>query len=614
MNWFSRLLGELQRRQVFRVAVVYMFVAWLMMQVAEATFDPLRLPDWANTLVIVLAILGFPVAIIFAWAFELTPAGVERDSDGTFRDSESDASLTTVDTNPTAHVIGQISRNRLLDEIRSCAGVEEPSLRLARFDKLAESFVDEEGQLASRHWSHAADGDGMTSPISPRMSEASVAVLPFMDSSPKQDYGYFCDGIAEEIINALCTVDDLHVASRTSSFQFRNRVMDVREIGKQLSVKSVLEGSFRKAGDQIRITAQLIDSETGYHLWSREFDCRIEEVFDVQEEIARNITTALKRSLALELNSIRRRASTRDIAAYDSYLQGRRYLQRFDRENLELALDVFQRATEFDPDYALAYVGLADTYSSLYMGFEASEKNRALALEASSRALALAPNLAESYSSLGLALSLNEDFAAAEAIFEVAIEKNPRIYDPYYFYGRVCFQQGNKAKAAELFERANQVRPSDYQTPLLLSQIYKDLGQEDKAMESARRGVVAAERTLRLGPQEVRALYLGCGALLMLGESVRAQEWADQALALNPEDGPTLYNLACYYANLGFTDKALDYLEKANISEWGMVGRQWLIHDSDLAVLRDDPRFEAIMNVADRPLEGVAVLEDGCPD
>lgn len=589
----SRFLGELQRRKVFRVGVVYVVIAWLLLQISEATFEPLHLPEWANTLVIVLVVLGFPVAIVCAWAFELTPTGVARDSIDTNSNAESD-SLAAADAPTEAQAAQRAAEGSALREIPRSAAVTDPAERLAYFDRVAASVADA-GNRRRRAGDPAAD-KGAYPPSPVPGTEASVAVLPFMDSSATQNYEYFCDGIAEEIINVLCSTDDFRVASRTSSFQFKNRPMDVREIGERLGVKAILEGSMRKLGERVRITAQLIDAETGYHLWSQEFDHGIEDVLEVQEEIAKSVTQTLRRSFALDHVSIRRQASTRDVTAYKYYLRGRKFRQRLNRENLRFASEVFERATEFDPDYALAYVGLADTYSSLYLAFEASDENRDRAREASRKALVLAPNLAEAHSSLGLALSLWGDYAAAESAFESAIERNPQLYDSYYFYGRVCVQRGEIARAAELFEKANRVRPNDYQTPLLLSQMYLDLRQEHKVIESARRGVAAAEQFLELNPGEARALYLGCGALLTLGETDKAQEWADRALALHPEDGPTLYNVACYFANKGLLEKALGCLEKAKLPDWGMVSRDWLLRDSDLATLRDHPRFEAILH------------------
>lgn len=605
----SPLLGELQRRKVFRVGVVYVLIAWLVMQVAESTFEPLQLPDWANTLVIVIAVLGFPVAMVCAWAFELTPTGVARDSVDTNPNAEPDTLAAADPPSKTQPVGGQATKSSTTHEIARCAAAIDPAERLVCFDKLAASAIDD-GNRRSRASDRGAE-KGRLSPIPVPVSEASVAVLPFMDSSPAQDYEYFCDGIAEEIINALCSTNDMRVASRTSSFQFKHGSVDIREIGERLGVGAILEGSVRKVGDRVRITAQLIDAETGYHLWSQVFDHGFEDVFEVQEEIAESVTLTLRRSFALDHVSIRRQASTRDVTAYEYYLRGRKFLQRLNRENLQFASDVLERATEFDPDYALAYVGLADTYSWLYLAFEATDANRNRALEAARKALALAPDLAESHCSLGLALSLRGDYAAAESAFESAIERNPQLYDSYYFYGRVCLRHGDIAKAAELFEKANDVRPNDYQTPLLLSQIYLDLRQESKAIESARRGVAAAERCLELKPGEARALYLGCGALVTLGEADKARKWAGRALVLHPEDGPTLYNIACYFANEGLLEKALDCLEKAKLPDWGMASCDWLLRDSDLEPLRGHPRFEAILHeVSDTPGLRMSVLEN----
>ena len=428
---------------------------------------------------------------------------------------------------------------------------------------------------------------------SPIEGTPSIAVLPPADISPGRDQDYFCEGMAEEIINALAKIRGLHVASRTSAFQFKGTALDSREIGRRLGVSTLLEGSVRKAGDRLRITAQLIDVTNGYHLWSEQYDREMKDIFAIQEEIARKIVQALQVKLSPGEQSALGRAPTQDVQAYDLYLRGRKYFYRFGRKGIEFALQMFQKAIEVDPGYARAYAGMSDCFSLLFQVAERSESNRRQAEAASAKALALEPDLAEAHSAHGMALSLNRRFEEADAAFETAIRLNPKLFEAHYFFARHCFVQGKLEKAARLYEEAFRVRPEDYQSPLLVAQIYEDLGRPGEAVAARRRGVKVAEGRLLLQPDDVRALYMGANGLVALGERERGLDYANRALALEPEDPMLLYNVACVRCLAGEVEGAVDCLEKA--VQNGFAQKEWLQKDSNLDAARSHPRFQALL-------------------
>jgi TolB-like protein/Flp pilus assembly protein TadD len=417
----------------------------------------------------------------------------------------------------------------------------------------------------------------------------SVAVLPFSDLSPDGDQQHFCDGIAEEIINALTRIENLRVAPRTTSFRFRGTEMDGRELGDRIGVGHLLSGSVRKAGDRLRVNVELIGTTDGQRLWAERYDRELKDVFAIQDEIAQRTADALEVALSPRERRAIKHVATTNVQAYDYYLRGRSYFYQYRRRGIEFALQMFSRAIELDPSYASAYAGIADCCSFLFMNVDRKESNRVRADAASRKALALDPELAEAHTARGVALSLGGRHDAAEQSFETALRLNPKLFDGHYFYARDCFVQGKTEKAIRLYEQASRVRPDDYQSPLLVAQIYEDLGRADEARASRLRGVRAAEERLDLNPDDLRALYMGANGLVALGECELGLAWARRAYELEPDEPMLLYNLGCIYALAGEADEALGCLERA--LDRGFAHRGWIEKDSNLDSLRDDPRF-----------------------
>jgi adenylate cyclase len=424
-------------------------------------------------------------------------------------------------------------------------------------------------------------------------SRSSIAVLAFTDLSSTKDQEYFCDGIAEEIINNLTQIKGLRVASRTSSFAYKSKSEDIRGIGRKLGVAAVLEGSVRKAGNQLRITAQLIKTEDGCHLWSERYDRELKDVFAIQDEIARSIASTLQITLTPKESDAIAKAPTTDLQAYDYYLRGRQYFYLYKRKGIEFALKLFSQAIELDPGFVRAYAGIADCSSFLYMYAGSHEQHRVQADAMSRKALQLDPDSAEAHASRGVALSLHGKHGEAEDEFEAAIRLDPGSYEAYYFYARTCFAQGKLERTTQLYEKSFEVNPNDYQAPLLAAQVYVDLGEPEKAEASRLRGIAAAEARLKMNPDDARALYMGANGLVALGKTDQGLEWARQAIAIDPDEPMLLYNVACIQSLAERYDEALDSLEKA--VESGLTQKGWLLHDSNLDPIRSNPRFKRLL-------------------
>ena len=517
-------IDELKRRKVLRTAAGYAVVAWVLLQIGEVTFEPLGIPGWVMTALIVVVILGFPVVLVISWFFDLTRRGFTKD-------------------------------------------VAEPR--------------EESVSHAPRNVAAAT----------------SIAVLPFDDMSLEKDQAYLCDGIAEEILNRLAQTRKLAVASRTSSFRFREAAADAITVGKRLGVATVLEGSVRKAGDDLRITTQLIDVDSGFHIWSKTYDRKLEHIFEIEDEIASATCEALE--VTLGTASAEESYTTGNAIAYEFFLKGMHYFHRWGVRNVSFAIEMFGKAVEADPAYARAWAALAECHAMTYLYWIASEEHLESVAKASEKALQLSPRLAEAHVSRGLSHLVHHQDTEAIAEFEVALQLDPDLFEANYFYARVRFQRGELERAAELFETAARIRPDDFQAPILLRQTYHSLGQHEKALEAARQGAERAERHLELNPDDTRALNLGLAGLAEIGEKQKAIDFAERSLAIDGENPDTLYNVACGYALVGKLEQALDCLERAGLR--GMMIAEWAENDSDLAPLHDHPRFLSLMKTFRAP-------------
>ncbi|MEJ2095123.1 MAG: hypothetical protein P8X93_08250 [Gammaproteobacteria bacterium] len=415
--------GELRRRSVFKVGVAYAIVAWLIAQVIAVVQNPLHLPDWFGTAIIVLLIVGFPLAVILAWAFELTPEGVKR--------------------------VGA-----------------------------AEKQVVNGGAVSI----------GVTEAATPAIgaSKQSIAVLPFVDMSPDKDQEYFADGISEELLNQLTKINDLHVAGRTSSFYFKGKNEDFHVIGEKLKVAHILEGSVRKAGNRVRITAQLIKASDGYHLWSESYDRELEDIFVIQEEIARAVTDAL--SITLGVGNLG--VNTRNIEAYDAYLAGLSLFNQLGRENVLQAIAKLERAVTLDPAFIDAISILAVYYFNaaiIYVSERAGEFFEKFATTAN-HAITLAPDSVGALRAKATLEQTKYNWLTAEHYFNKALSLAPDDVWTNNYYGMFLQLVGRPREAIEYLQRVIRIEPLSVATAQSLAVGYEVAEDLEASLQEIERG------------------------------------------------------------------------------------------------------------------------------
>jgi non-specific serine/threonine protein kinase len=470
-----------------------------------------------------------------------------------------------------------------LERIVNKALAKEPNERYQHLDE----FIVDLNHVKKK------PGKEKTEARAPTKNGKSIAVLPFLNLSNDPENEYFSDGLAEDLLNLLTKIKGLRVASRTSSFVFKGKSKDIREIGKILNVDTVLEGSVRKAGDYLRITAQLINVSDGYHLWSEKYDRELKDVFAIQDEITESITKTLKVLLTKNERDAIEIVQSYNHEAYEYYLQGRALFHQWRKQSYHAAIELYKKAIKIDPKYAVAHAGIADCYALLFMYWSSDKKYLKEAQKYSSTALDLAPNLSEVQVSKGLAFSLLKNYEKAEESFQTAINLCSTCFEAYYWSARTHFIQGNIDEAAGMYEKAIEYRPDDFQSQIFLASIYEKKGKLDKTRSLSLSAIKNAEQHLRLNPGNVRALYLGAGALIKAGFTERGLEWTNRALKIEPDEPSVLYNVACVYTTLGKIEQAIDLLEKSMTKGSDRVG--WIKVDSDLDPLREHPRFQKLI-------------------
>ncbi len=438
----SAFIAELRQRRVFRVAAVYACMAFIIFQIIDATFDYLPIPDWIGTALIVVLLLCFPVAVGMAWAFDITEEGLVRTREGK-RDQPK---------KPPRPIIG----NKSLAVIAALAGI-----------------------AAAWSWWGRPPQAG---PI------RSIAVLPFINMSADPEQEYFCDGMAEEIINALSQVEGLNVIARTSTFVFKDKQKDIAEIGRKLNVETVLEGSVRKAGNQLRITAQLINVTDGYHLWSKKFDKEMKDIFAIQDEISLSIVEALKVKLLKTEKAAIVKRYTEDMEAYNLHLKGNYYWQMLTKEGFDKAIECFEQALQKDPHYALAYAGLASVYwASSYFGNVPSNEAYPRAIEYAKKALDMDQSLADAHATLGI-INANYDWnwKAAEQEFKQALQLNPNYALIHLRYSISLTFTGRHEESIYEIKRAQELDPLSSYINAIVGHIFSHAGRYDEAIEVLR--------------------------------------------------------------------------------------------------------------------------------
>jgi serine/threonine-protein kinase len=574
-------IAELKRRNVFKVALVYVIASWLTMQVVDVMFPALHLPEWLTSAVAAFLIIGFPFALIFAWAFEMTPEGIKREKD--VDRSQSIAPHTGQKLN---HVVLIV-------------------LAIAVAFLLADKFVLQR------------DSPTPDEPVAAAPDEKpSIAVLPFVNMSGDADNEYFSDGLSEELLNLLARIPQLHVAGRTSSFKFKDSNEDLREIGEALNVRHVLEGSVRKAGTRLRITAQLIDTDNGYHLWSDTYDRDLTDIFAIQDEIAGHVVEELKAHL-LGAEVAMANQGTTNVEAYNEFLRGNYFLEHTSADNLSRAVEAYESAIAKDPEFARAYAGLAVAQQQTFTGWASSSsgdfvRNFAIMRETVDKAVALAPDDPDVLIAKTMAnLVVDWNLPAALEVTEHALEIDPNNTVVLGWHSSNLMFARRFAEAEQAAIKAAALDPLSLSTLRVLGDIYMTSGQCAKAIETYERALsmspdsgrfygrmarcklfqndIEAARTFNA--QEPVAWVRETNDLIITGRENPGAAWQAAVAAYEERYGfGNSYQMAEIHADAGNLDATFEWLDHtARVRD---PGAPWAMIMPFFAEAWNDPRFD----------------------
>lgn len=575
-------IAELKRRNVFKVALVYFIASWLTMQVVDVMFPALHLPEWLTSAVAAFLIIGFPFAVIFAWAFELTPDGIKREKD--VDRSESVSPQTGQKLNHAVLIV----------------------LAIAVAFLLADKFVLHK------------DTATLDEPVAAAPEEKpSIAVLPFVNMSDDRENEYFSDGLSEELLNLLAKISQLHVAGRTSSFKFKDTNEDLRVIGEALNVQHVLEGSVRKSGARLRITAQLIDTENGYHLWSDTYDRDLTDIFAIQDEIAGHVVEELKAHL-LGAEVVTSNQGTTNADAYNDYLLGNYFLEHTSADNLSRAVKAYESAIRKDPSFARAYAALAIAQQQTFAGWASSSsgdfiENFAIMRKTVDTAMALAPNdpdvlMAKTMSNLVVDWNL----PGAIAITERVLQMHPNNAIALGWHGSNLLFARRFSEAEQALLKAAELDPLSPSVLRTLGDVYMADNRCDEAIETY-------EQALRMSPESGRfygrmarcrlfqddieaaktynakepvAWVRETNDLIIMGRENPKPAWEAAVAAYETEYGyGNSYQMAEIYADAGDLDKVFEWLDHA--ARVRDPGGPWALVMPFFEEAWQDPRFDA---------------------
>jgi TolB-like protein/Tfp pilus assembly protein PilF len=585
--------NELKRRNVFRVGAAYVVVGWLIIQVVETIFPAFGFSDALIRIVTIVLAIGLVPVVILAWAFELTPEGLKRE-----REVDRNQSIT--------HHTGK-KLDRLIMVVLALA------LGYFAFDKFV---LDPQRQEVIREQIaeqvETARQEGRSEALVESFGEKSIAVLPFVNMSSDEEQEYFSDGISEELLNVLAKIPELRVISRSSAFSFKGKDINIPEIANRLNVAHILEGSVRKAGNRVRITAQLIDARADTHLWSQTYERQLDDIFAIQDEIASQVVDQLKVTLLGEAPGMKKT----DPKAYALYLQARHLGRSGSDEGWEQAIELYRQALAIDPAYAPPWDGLANLYiNQASKGLRSFEEAFSLAREAAGQALALDENYAPAHARLGwIARSYDQDLAAAAGHFERAVALDPTNTDILGNAAVLLSSVGRLDDAVALGEYANARDPVNTIGHANLGLIYFFAGRWDEAISSN-------QTALQLSPGYFGAHNIIGTSLLYKGEleaglaamereglevfrliglaiayhSLDREEDSNAVLAelIAKHERDWAYNIAYVLAWRNQTDEAFTWLDKA--AEYGDSGLSQIVVQPEFESIREDPRWEAFL-------------------
>jgi TolB-like protein/tetratricopeptide (TPR) repeat protein/DNA-binding winged helix-turn-helix (wHTH) protein len=517
IGFLQALYAELRRRHVFRVAGTYLVGMWLVLQVAETTFEPLRLPEWWLTALTILVIVGLPIVIVLAWSYEITPQGVVMEDGGR-------------------------------------RGLRLPRARRAVAPAIV-AGVTLMAVVTGYAWWRNIDRTAETDRAPFEPSAQSIAVLPFADMSPSGESGYLGDGLSEELSSDLAKLPGLRVAARTSAFAFRGKEVDVRGIGEQLGVRYVLEGSVRREDDRVRVTAQLIDATTGYHAWTESYDRPWQDLIAIQQDISGAIARELQSVLTPEVAQQIRASSTTNPRAYDFYLAGISQLRKGGAlSSVDAAEELFRRALEEDPGFARAQAGLCQVAIERFESTSATDQ--VYAAEAACRqALETDPTLTETQIALGKLYLASGRPEQAEAVFRSLLRGAPRDAELHIGLARALAKSNRPDEAERSFREAIAVEPGFWQTYNSLGEFLFQLGRSREAAEAYR-------RVTELAPGNASAYNNLGAALLSAGDLQQSARAFEQSNKIEPSRA-AYSNLGTLYYYLGRFEEAVAAYSKA---------------------------------------------------
>lgn len=588
------LFNELKRRNVFKVAIAYAVMSWLVLQVADVVLGHITAPAWIFHVLMLFLAIGLPFAVFFAWAFELTPVGLKRESE-----ADGAASITHVTSKRLDYII--------IAMLAVAIGVVIADRFLLVGARVARDQTTQDAATDSRAQSALLQGEAKPAPAV-AVEGKSIAVLPFVNMSSDAEQEYFSDGLSEELLNLLAKIPQLRVIARTSSFAFKGEKIEIAEIAKKLNVAHVLEGSVRKSGNQVRITAQLIRASDSSHLWSETYDRSLDDVFAIQDEISAAVVEQLK----ITLLGAAPEAKETDPAAYVLYLQARQLQRQRTPEGHAQSIDLYQRALAIAPDYAASWVGLSENYSvQAGFGQRPIKEGYTLAREAADKALMLDPDNAAAHAQLGsISMHFDGNLAAAARHIERALQLDPANPDIFLNATDLAGALGRSEEAIALGEYAVSRDPVNSGGHSILSYYYSAAGRQDEA-------IALRHTALSLSPGMHVAQYNIGVALLRKGEpdaALAAMQLesvegfrligsamayhalgqaaeSDAALAelIDKYAMDTAYNIAYVLAYRGEADRAFEWLDKAvQYKDPGLAGIPTKI---EFAKIQNDPRW-----------------------
>ena len=420
-----------------------------------------------------------------------------------------------------------------------------------------------------------------------------IAVLPFENISPDRDSDYFSDGLTEELISNLSRLKDIRAVSRTTSMQYRGAKKDAKTIGRELGVRYIVEGSVRRFQDNLRISAQLVDVEADAQLWAETFKGKLADVFDIQEQVSRQVVDALTVKLSPTEKVVLTKRATVNPEAFDCCLRARGFLNRTSRKNLEHAVQLFQRAIELDPRYAAAYAGLGETYSTMYQWISRKDDLLEKAIEAGLKALMYDASLSEAYAALGFAYFNKLAYADAESASQKAIELDPNNFNGFWMLSRIYFAAGRDREAIETLRKVVAINPDFHTVHMVLVMAHRRLGEKAEAERALQAGLGVYPRYLSANPDDAHAHITYAQMLAQAGRVEEARRMGSRSVELSPEDPMLLYNCGCLYALLGDRAAAIDALHRS--FDAGFRSNEWLSRDPDLDCLREEPGFLALL-------------------